>query len=253
MSFLISFRAEIIKVKRTAALKLCIVASALLPLMLFLEFFEENPKASKGVAWNTFFYEGRQGLNFAFLPLYIILVSTLLLQVEYRDRTWKQVLTSPQKLGNIFFAKFVFLQLLIILFLFLYNVWQAITGAAVEILYPDLFTGGFDFTGLLISNIQIYLLVFAMSSIQFWLSLRFKNFIVPIAIGFVLWLMAPLMIFEFHWSIADKYPYSYSLLSVLPKYKANIVTYQWYSLANAAFFLSIALIEFSIRKVKATL
>jgi hypothetical protein len=248
MSFLISFRAELIKVKRTAALKLCIVASALLPLLLFLEFFEETPKA-KGVAWNSFFDEGRQGLNFAFLPLYIILVSTLLLQVEYRDRTWKQVLTSPQKLSNIFFAKFALLQLLIILFLISYNVWQAITGAAIENLYPDLFTG-FNLRQLIIPNAQSYFLVFGISAIQFWLALRFKNFIAPVAIGFMLWVMAPTMIFEMNWQFADKYPYSYSILGVLKKYKANVVNYQWYSLINAVVFLSIAFIEFNIRKVK---
>jgi hypothetical protein len=215
-----------------------------------LEFFEENPKASKGVAWNSFFYEGRQGLNFAFLPLYIILVSTLLLQIEYKERTWKQVLTSPQKLINIFLAKFVLLHLLIILFIISYDVWLAITGAAVEILYPDLFTGGFDFLKLLITNAQTYLLILGISAVQFWLALRFKNFIAPVAIGFMLWVMAPTMLFEMNWQFADKYPYSYSLMSVLPKYKANVVTYQWYSIANAIAFLTIAFVEFRVRKVK---
>jgi hypothetical protein len=250
MSLLISLRSELIKLKRTAALKLCLVASAILPLILFLEYLEENAKAPRGVAWNNFFYEGRQGLNFAFLPLYIILVSTLLLQVEYKEKTWKQVLTSPQKLFNIFFAKFILLHLLIILFIISYDVWLAITGAAVELLYPDLFTGGFDFRKLLVTNTQTYLLVFGISAIQFWLALRFKNFIAPVAIGFMLWVMAPTMLFEMHWEFADKYPYSYSLMSVLPKYKANVVNYQWYSIVTAVAFLTIAFVEFRIRKVK---
>jgi len=46
--------------------------------------------------------KGREPLGSALLPLYVILICTLLLQIEYRDKTWKQVLSSPQKMIDIF-------------------------------------------------------------------------------------------------------------------------------------------------------
>jgi hypothetical protein len=250
MSLLISLRSELIKIKRTASLKLCFITAALIPAILFLESLELSSDGRKGLPWSQHFLGGSEQINLAILPLFIILISTLLLQTEYRDKTWKQVFSSPQKLINVFLAKFIILHLLILLFLLSYNLYLIITGVSIELLHPELFDRGFNLPGLLIANAQTYFLIFGISAIQFWLSLRFKNFIAPIAIGFVLWFMAPMMIFELKWAIADKYPYSFSILSMHPKYKANISTYQWYSLANAVFFLAIAFVDFRVKRIK---
>ncbi len=250
MSLLISLRSELIKLKRTASLYICFIAASFIPILLFSEVFDVDPHTQKALPWRHHFLEGREMINIAFLPLYIILTSTLLLQTEYRDKTWKQVLTSPQKLINVFFAKFIILHLLIILFLISYNAWLVITGVGMELMHPNLFNGGFNIYDLFVANGQTYFLIFGVSAIQFWLALRFKNFIAPIAIGFCLWMMAPIIVFELKWAFADKYPYSFSLLSVLPVYKRGILLYQWYSVANAVLFLAIAFIEFKVRRIK---
>jgi hypothetical protein len=214
------------------------------------ETLDESPKTPQGLPWAHYFIEGREALNLVILPLYVILTSTLLLQTEYRDKTWKQVLSSPQKLVNIFCAKYIILHLLIVTFLISYNLWVAIFGWVIESIHPQLFDGGFNFKELLATNTKSYFLIFGISAIQFWLALRFKNFIASLAIGFCLWLMAPMMIFELHWSLAKLYPYSFPVLSVLPKYKGNVGTYQWLSMAHAVVFLSIGFFEFAVRKVK---
>lgn len=251
MTLLISLRSELIKLKRTASLKLCLIAAVLIPLLLFIENIDVGPKVPSGLPWIKYFLGGREPISLVFLPLFIILISTLLLQTEYRDKTWKQVLASPQKLIDMFLAKFIILHLLILLFLITYNVWLAIGAAGVELLEPQLYKGGFDTYQFFVVNVQTYFLVLGISAIQFWLSLRFKNFIAPLAIGFVLWFLAPLMIFEFKWLFADKYPYSFSILSILPQGEGNINTYQWYSLVNCLIFLSIAFVEFKYRKFSA--
>lgn len=250
MSLFISLQSELIKLRRTASLYLTIIAAALIPAMLFLENLEISPDAPKAVPWSNHFLEGRESLNIIILPLYIILTATLLLQTEYRDRTWKQVLTSPQKLLNVFIAKFIIFHLLILLFLFLYNLWMTITGVSIELIHPNLFTGSIDVYEIFIANCQAYFLILGISVIQFWLALRFRNFIASLAIGFCLWFMAPMMIFELNWTFADKYPYSFAILSMLPKYKANILIYQWLSIGFAILFLALAFMDFKVRKVK---
>jgi hypothetical protein len=182
--------------------------------------------------------------------MYVILICTLLLQIEYRDKTWKQVLGSPQKMINILLAKFITLQFMILSFLIGYNLFLAIAAAGAEIMHPGLYDGKIDCYEILTTNTQTYFLILGVSAIQFWLSLRFKNFIAPLAIGVALWFLAPMMVFEFKWNIVEQYPYAFTMLSVLPAYKVNVINYQWYSIVTAVLFLSLAFAEFRIRKIK---
>ena len=115
MSLLISLQSELIKIKRTSTLKLCLIAASIIPLLIFFDSIEVGPKTPINRPWIDYFISGHDELNVVFFPLYIVLITTLLLQTEYRDRTWKQVLTSPQKLINIFLAKFITLHILILL------------------------------------------------------------------------------------------------------------------------------------------
>ena len=151
---------------------------------------------------------------------------------------------------NIFFAKFITLQFLILSFLFVFNLFLSTTAFGTEMMHPGLYEGKIDYYWILTTNAQTYFLVFGMSAFQFWLSLRFKNFIVPLAIGIGLWFLAPMMLFAFKWNIVEQYPYAFTMLSVLSEYKANLISYQWYSIATAVLFLSLAFAEFSIRKVR---
>jgi hypothetical protein len=249
MGLLISLRSEILKLKRTATIIVCLIAAAFSPLMRFLEDIDIGRRET-GAPWIEHLLIQQEVLNFAYLPLFIILISTLWLQTEFKDKTWKQVLTSPQKKFHIFIAKFIVLHLLILLFLILYNIFLALAGIGTELMHPQLYNAGFNLRKLIVTYAQNYFLIFGISAIQFLFALRFKNFIAPVALGFVLWLLAPMMVFEMKWTNIEVYPYAYSMLSVLPKYKADVVNYQWYSIAYAVVFLSVAFIDFSRRKVK---
>jgi len=250
MSLIISLRSETLKLKRTLSLYLCLLGAAFGPLMSFLENIQEAAKAHKHQPWTNHFLEGKEPLAIALLPLYIVLVCTLLLQIEYRDNTWKQVLTSPQKLSDVFFSKFLSLQSMIVLFFVLYFIFFSITALLTEQFKPELYDGAMDIIAILNYNIQLWISVLGLSAIQFWLSLRFKNFIAPVGIGVAGWFLAPMMLFEFKTDIVQYYPYAFSMLGVMPDHKANIVNYQWYSIVTALLFLAIAFAEFRTRKVR---
>ena len=80
-------------------------------------FFDGVQPDKRGIIFNEMFTT-RFGMTGALsFPLFIILVCTLLPQIEYKNNTWKQVLTSPQTKWNIFLAKFINLQLFILLFI----------------------------------------------------------------------------------------------------------------------------------------
>ena len=251
MSLAVSISSETLKLKRTISLYLCLFASALGPFLSFVEYLGFDPaKTQHGLAWNDHFMRGREPLSIALLPLYVILICTLLIQIEYRDKTWKQVLSSPQKKINLFLAKFITLQLMVVAFIVGYNLFLVITAIATEIRHPWLYDGKIEFYKLLSANAQVYFLILGVSAIQFWLSLRFNNFIAPLAIGFGLWFLAPMMVFEFKTTIVEQFPYAFTMLSVMPKYKVNVITYQWYSILTALLFLILGFIDFRTRKIK---
>jgi len=250
MSLVVSLRSETLKLKRTLAVYLCVLAAFFGPFMSFMEYLDMGPTPPRGLPWNEHFLRGREPLCIGVLPLYVILICTLLLQIEYRDKTWKQVLSSPQKMGNIFMAKFITLQGMILLFLVGFNLFLFVGAAAVEMMHPELFEGPIDFYQIFTTNAQTYLLVVGMSAIQFWLSLRFKNFIASLGIGFALWFLAPMMVFSLKWSFVEYYPHAFTMLSVMTGFKENVFAYQWYSIATALVFLCLGFVEFRIRKVR---
>lgn len=250
MNLLISLRSETLKLKRTLSIYLCIIAAAFGPFMSLLEVLDEAPKMPKHQAWIKHFLEGREPTAIALLPFYIILVCTLLMQIEYRDKTWKQVLTSPQRLFDIFMAKFLSLQAMIWLFLLTYLLFLGITAFITEAVHPELFDGPINVFAILQNNTQLWILGLGLSSLQFWLSLRFKNFIAPLGIGIAGWFLSPMMLFQFKTGIVEYYPYAFTILPEIPNHAGKVITYQWYSIITMIVFLTIAFAQFRKSKVK---
>jgi hypothetical protein len=250
MNLLISLRSETLKLKRTISVYLCIIGAAFGPFMSFLENLDTGPNNKLHRPWADHFLEAHEVIGIAMVPFYTILVCTLLMQIEYRDKTWKQVLSSPQKLFNIFIAKFLTLQIMIFLFLAAYLFFLSITGFITEAVRPQIFDGSLKLYPILVAVTQLWILALGLSSVQFWLSLRFKNFIGPLAIGVLGWFLSPMLLFQFKTSLVEYYPYAFTILGVMPEYKAHIVTYQWYSVATALLFLTIAFAGFRAKRVK---
>ena len=252
MSLAISFRSELLKSRRCSLLYVCLIGAALMPLLSFVEFYLLDGSGNiTSESLNQYFFEGTEALNLLLLPLYTILLCTLLPQIEYRNNTWKQVLASPQLKRNIFLSKFLTIQLMILLFLIAYNLMMAGSAVAANLINPDLnlFNHGLDWKKLFIVNTRSWTAILAMSAIQFWLGLRFKNFITPLAIGFCLWLAASAMVFELHLQ-ARLFPYTYPILSVLSKHKALNPLIMWSSVTYCIVFLVFGFIDFRNRRAK---
>jgi hypothetical protein len=250
MSLLVSLRSETIKLKRTLSIYICLSAAAFATFMTFIENVDVDPNTRFGKPWTEYFLRGHEPLSFVLFPLYVILICTLLLQIEYRDKTWKQLLSSPQKLLHIFLAKFIVLQFMIIAFLVCHNLFMLISALAAEMMRPELFDGKTDIAKIAITNVQVYFLIAGMSAIQFWLSLRFRSFIASLAIGVGAWFSGAMMAFEYKWRMIEYYPYAFTILGAWSRFKANIVNYQWYSIITVVVFLGIAYAEFSKRKIR---
>src|SRR6185503_2836923 len=105
MSLPVSIRTELIKVKRSAAFWLCVIGSGFIPAIFCLGYIL-NPKQALSrlkMPWEMHFTNCWQAFSAFLLPMFVVLICTLIVQIEFRNNTWKQVFASPQTFGDIFF------------------------------------------------------------------------------------------------------------------------------------------------------
>lgn len=141
MSLLISLRSEILKTKRTTSVYLCVLVAAIVPFILLMEQLEQDGiTEAEGAAniWTHHFDQGFMAINFLVLPMFIIVLATLLPQIEFRNNTWKQVLASPQSIFSVFMSKFILFQVTILLCLLGFNLLMGASAWTTERVNPAL-------------------------------------------------------------------------------------------------------------------
>lgn len=254
MNLLISVRSEMLKTKRTASFYFTLAAAAFGPFMSLLDILVGeglSPAAGKDI-FNRLFIQKFQMTSLVAFPMFLILTCTLLSQIEYRNNAWKQVFASPQTKGNVFFAKFITVHFLILAFLvtnvllmFACAVILHFREPSVQVLHQPL--NGYD---ILMSRVNTYVALLAICALQFWLGLKFKNFIVSIAIGIVCWLAGTLLVMPIESGFAAYFPYSFPAFISLPKFNSQLSAIYWTSAGYAALFLILGFWDFTRRKVK---
>lgn len=188
---------------------------------------------------------------FVFLPLFFVLASTLLMQIEVRNNTWKQVLASPQSYFNILMAKFGVIQVFALAFMLVFNIYMALGAAVTDGLFSLSYLTYLNrWPELLSVNLKAYGATIGVSALSFWLALRSKNFITPIAVGFLLWLFGPTIAFEFKWPHADKYVYALPFTVVAKRFEDDRVFHQLLSLGYGVLFFGLAYLEFVGQRMK---
>lgn len=256
MSFLISAESELLKTKRTATFWLTLGGAALVPTIFFFVFWnnKEDWSSFQKDPWSTFFSLGWQILSVFLLPMYIILSSTLIPQIEVKNNTWKQVFSSPQPMGNIFFSKFLTIQLMILLCFVLFNILMLAVGAAGSLINTNLnfLSRPIDVQMLLKLNLKMYISTLGISAIQYALSLRFKNFVAPVGVGLAL-VIGSIIAMNVHWKHIYKYPYAYPMLTLdaIKKHGSGFLeNHEWNSIGYLVLFLLIGFLDMKLKREK---
>jgi len=253
MNLLISLRSELLKTRRTASFYLTLFGAAVGPtLFLFNVLLDDDElDGTSKDPLNAVFKILSEMNGVALFPLFIILICTLLPQIEFRNNTWKQVFTSPQTKANVFLAKFMNVHLLMLTFLIATHLFMFLTIIAINFIKPnlDLFKHPFNESIVIVNAANAYLIMLAVCAIQFWIGLRFRNFIAPIGIGLVLWLVGTIMAIQINSSLVNYFPYSFQAYLVSPKLKPQLTQIAWTSLGYALLFLIIGFLDFRRRTV----
>ncbi len=208
------FRSEVLKLKRSFIFMLIILSSIFSPLISFLlciskpQTFASIFKTDKDPWLALVNFNWNNSASFL-LPMFIILITSLIAQIEYRNNTWKQINTLPIPFLPIYLTKFLIIVILILISFLLFNVFLILCGLVVNIIYPE-----FPFLNMpiswyyiLITSCNIFLSILALSAFQYCMSMRFKNYILPIATGFVLIIAG--LILKNGWDGIIYFPHSY--------------------------------------------
>lgn len=252
VSFIHSFQSEWLKKRRSAAAWLALIGGLFVPIiMLIARFkdFDQLPVANSSEhVWDNLYHRSWQFMGLFLLPMGVIMATSLVTQLEFRNNTWKQLHASPQSLTTIFFAKLAVILVMLIQFFILFNIGIYLNGAI-----PALFNGvpypkqSIGLKYLLDQNGKYLIACLPIVALQYLLSLRFKNFLVPIGAGLCL-LVASLIAIQ--WEYGYIMPYTYCGYSFLgAKVLPDVNTGLW-SLGYFFVFIVLAYILYINRKEK---
>ena len=212
MNFVYSFSSEWLKKKRSASSFLTIAGALLIPLLVIIARMDDH--AALAVAnqqpriWETLFNRCWMFMGLFLLPMGVILATSLIAQIEFRNNTWKQLCTTPQSLTIIFLAKLAVILVMLLEFFVLFNLGIWLTG-----ILPSLFFGGgsypaetFPFKTFLYGNARFFLDCLPIVALQYGISMRWKNFLIPLGTGLGFYVASMVAV---HWRYGYTIPYTY--------------------------------------------
>jgi len=242
MEFFNSLQAEWIKTKRSSSNWLSLIGGLFIPIIMTCVafYFGKTINDTPMYAWESLYRNSWQDMAIFLLPMGMILAGSLITQIESKNNTWKQVHATPTRFSTIFFSKFTVILLMTVKFFVYFNI-----GVILSAIIPTLFLEGtipnatFPFWYVLKLNAKIFIACMPILAFQYLLSLNFKNFLVPIGIGF-LGLIGTLIPFA-RVDLIYLSPFSFNLFQVLPKkidFNPNLYALMSFSIITAiSFFL----------------
>lgn len=258
MSLAITLRSEFTKTKHSPIWIMTFLAAALAPALMLLAIRETHDggkpsddivKMARG-AWDFYYYQGTGIMSFVFLPMFIILTSTLLPQIEYRNHTWKQVFASPQSFGKLYFSKFLVFQLFIVVFILASLVFIALSGVVSASLNPKFhfYAHPLNWETMLVSILNAYVASLGLSAIQFWMGIRFKSFLIPIGAGVLCFILGMINMVGYPVIDASKFPVNYTGFIFLKQNAPKVSEVLWLSAAYMTGVLCIGFLDFKYKK-----
>jgi hypothetical protein len=163
--------------------------------------------------WEKFMNNQIQNSIPFLVPMFIVLITSLIIQVEHKSNGIKHLFSLPIPKWSVYFGKMTIVLFSIITTYIYFFLVILLFGALLGMIHSQL--GFLDFQPEYLKYIKMLAMSFVASlgivGIQFWMSFRFKNFIVPLGIGMTMVIIG-LIASQVPESIY--FPYSYNILSI---------------------------------------
>lgn len=215
MEFINSFHSERLKQKRSLASWLIVIGGFFTPSIILMARLKNADKLAATYTANDFWFklwnQSWESMAAFLLPIGIILATALITQIEYKNNTWKQLHATPQRFTTIFFAKFLVILVMLAEALLLFNVGIYLSAVIPAMLFDNLPypSAPIPYGYFVKENINFFIDCLPILALQYLISLQFRNFLVPIGVGFVIWFLGIGML---SWQYSYIFPYIHSTI-----------------------------------------
>ncbi|OEK05101.1 ABC transporter permease [Roseivirga misakiensis] len=206
--------AELYKFRRTFILWFLILAPAFIPVINLIIFLSRGDviMAEGGNPWSKLLQFSIDPANFLF-PFFVMIVALFVNSIEYNSNTWKLIYTQPLSRTVVYLSKVKVFAFMIFSSLMLFGTFTVLVGYILKVAAPELgFDQAFGISIFFKLSFKVFLATMGYASIQFWLSQRFKNLILPLGIGIAGFIS--FMILVQGWKYAPYHPYGYQILGL---------------------------------------
>jgi len=213
-----SVASEWLKGRRSLAAWLVVGGGLLVPAILLAIRLRQRsalPALYRGAAfWEQVWSQAWQSLAVLLLPTGLIVLTSLVTQLEHRYDGWKQVRATPQSDLAIFGAKLLVVLVMVAQFFVVLNVGVWLVGVVPPLLFPELPFAAerFPLAAFAARSLDFYVDALPIVALQFLLGLRSRNVLVPVGIGLGVWTVATSAL---SWRYGYVFPYAYVAMDFL--------------------------------------
>jgi hypothetical protein len=180
-----AIKAEFLKLNRTLALAMIVVAPgtvALLALLVMLRIVPQNPDIE---IWGAIIQNALTLWGSLTLPLFITLETALLAGLEHNSNGWKHLGALPVPRWSIYLAKYLMIMAVIGASIVSLIVLLVAAGLIIPVLLPHITVnyGPMDWGQTLAHLAAMYLASWLLIAIHTWVSIRWHSFTVAVGVG----------------------------------------------------------------------
>ncbi|QNN46566.1 ABC transporter permease [Thermomonas brevis] len=139
--------------------------------------------------WERLWHAAWESSAIFFLPMGAVLATSLVVQVEFRNQAWKLVHVLPARPWTLYFAKLAVVASMIALFVAAFCLATWMTAAIPALLVPgvDLPSAPIPWSMVARDGLGYFVGALPIVALQYAVALRFANVMVPVGMGFMLW------------------------------------------------------------------
>jgi len=207
--------AEFLKLKYPPIYWLIFFVIAMMTGIIFMaHYFDINGVATLNTnPWNKLSSASIAILSIFLAAPFLVLLISAAVFVEHHSNIWKQQYATPSHRSTVFYSKLISIVLLILFTFLMIIVSITLSGYLLDFIYPEIEFRYHNppFGKWIIRTIQMMISLLGIIGIQYFLSLRFKGFLIPASIGVVFFVVG-IIFGSINNQMAAYFPYSFPVI-----------------------------------------
>lgn len=142
-------------------------------------------------------------------PFIVMLISTSVF-IENHSKAWKYLYSTPRSRSHVFYAKLVAMFLVVLMVIAIILFLNILSAYFLDFLFPEIEFRYHEmgFASIVGTYTHVFISLLGVIGIQYFLSLRFKGFLIPMSFGIISFIVG-IIVGSMNKPMSLYYPYSY--------------------------------------------